>query len=73
LHVRHKRPDLGMDRDPRQFVIIQAGAPQAPILERESERLDKVQARSGIRAQPYDIARVRRDFRLIKNDMKQGG
>lgn len=49
----------------RQFVVIQSGTPQPAIIQGETERPYEVQARSGVGAQAYNIAGIRRDFRLI--------
>ena len=54
----------------RQFgklVIIQARAFHFGRIQRETKRLDQVQIGTGIGAQADDIARIRRDFRLVQN------
>ena len=48
-----------------EFVIVQPGAFHFARIERETERFDQVQIRTGIGAQPDDVARIGRDFRLV--------
>jgi hypothetical protein len=57
-------PDIG------PVTIIQPGPPEAPIIERKSERLDQVQARRRIAAQAHDIAGIGRDFGLVQHDFE---
>ncbi len=54
----------------RPLAVIEAGSPQARLVEFKAERVNEVQIGTGVRAQAYDIARVRGNFRLIQNDMK---
>ena len=57
-----------MFRDIRQIVIVETGPPAGLGVERESKRLDKMQVGAGIRAQPDDVAGVRRYLRREEND-----
>jgi hypothetical protein len=52
------------------FVIIETGAPQATIIEFESQRMNQVQLTAGIRTQADHVARVRRYLWLMEHDMK---
>ena len=54
----------------RKFMIIQPGAHELPVLQREAERLDQMQLATGVGAQADDIAGIWRDFRLIENHME---
>ncbi len=55
----------------RQFVVIKAGALHFARIERKTQRLDQMQIGAGVGAEADDIARVRREFRLVqKNNSK---
>lgn len=56
-----------------KFMIVQSGSYQLFIVQRESERLYKMQPGTRIGAETDDIAGVGRDFRLIENDVKHAG
>ena len=56
--------------DPRQLVVIEAGALHPGRIELESERVNQMQGRTHIGAQPNDITGVRRYFRLIEDQME---
>lgn len=58
---------VGMDGNAGKLVIIQSGAQQLLIFQRETQWFYEVQLRPRVGAQPYDIAGVRRDFRLVQN------
>lgn len=60
-------PPVGMDGYAGKLVIIQPGAQQLLILQRETEWFYEVQLRPRVGAQPYDIAGVRRNFRLVQD------
>ena len=53
--------------------VIRAGPPEPAVAEDESQRPDQVEARSGGRAGPGDIARVLRNLRRDKDDVEKGG
>src|SRR5450759_1675974 len=59
-----------MHAQARKLVIIQPGAKQLFILQREAERFDQMQLATGIGAQADDIAGVRRNLRLVQNHAK---
>ena len=52
------------------FPVIQPGTTQTFIAELETQRMDKVQSAACIGTQAYDIAGIRRDLRLIQNNME---
>jgi hypothetical protein len=60
-------PQAGMDGYAGKLVIIQPGAQQLLIFQRETKRFYEVQLRPRIGAQPYDIPGVRRNFRLVQD------
>lgn len=73
----------GVDADPREaarqigvalqrgiFVIIQAGAAQAFIVQLVTQRLDQVQVAAGIGAEPDNVAGIGRYFRLEQDHVK---
>jgi MSHA biogenesis protein MshE len=51
-------------------MVIQSGANQLFVLQRETERFDQMQMTAGIGAQPDDIAGIRRNLGLIQNHVK---
>lgn len=61
-----------MHLDLGPFVIVQAGPPEARLIQFESEWPHQVQYAAGVRGQPYHISRVGRYFRLVKYDVKHG-
>src|SRR6185369_11280734 len=61
-----------IDGDRGEFVIVQSGAYQLLVIQRKSQRLYKMQHGAGIGAEPDDVAGVRRNFRLIQNDVEHG-
>jgi hypothetical protein len=58
---------------PGHFRVVQSGSFDAGIIKLEPQWPYKVQFSTGIRAQPYDVASVGWDFRLVKNDMQHMG
>lgn len=52
------------------FTVIQACALHAFIVQRETKRLNKMQAAPGIRTKAYDISRIGRNFRFEQNQVK---
>ena len=54
------------------FVVVEAGTPQARLVQLESQRTDEVQNAAGVGAKPYNVAGVRGDFRLIEDDVEHG-
>src|SRR5579863_2850484 len=59
-------PDFG------EIVVVEAGAPQALVVQSESQRLDQVQRRAAVCAQANGVARIRGNLRLEQHDMKHG-
>ena len=59
-----------MDLHGGVLVVVEAGAAQARVVEREAQRLDQVQPRAGVRAQADDVAGVGRDFGLVEDDVE---
>jgi len=54
----------------RPFVVVEAGAAQARLVEPKPEWPDQVQRTAGIGAEPYNVAGVRGDFRLIEDNVE---
>jgi hypothetical protein len=54
-----------------KLVVIEPGAAQSFVVHLKPERLDDMKRRSGVGAQANNIPRIRRDFRLAKNNMKR--
>jgi hypothetical protein len=52
------------------LVIIESGPAQALVVEFEAQRLDQMQGAAAIGAQPDDVAGIRRNFWLKKDDVK---
>ncbi len=52
------------------LAIIQAGAPQSPIVELEAQGMDQVQCAAHIGAKAYDITRIWGNLRLEQHQMK---
>ena len=59
------RPAMPLDLLP----VIHARAFELRVVQLEAERLNEVQRRPRSRAEPRDVARVRRDFRFDENDV----
>ena len=55
-----------------KFPVVEAGPPQALVIDVEGEGVDQVELRAGIGAQANDVARVGRNFGLVEHDMKHG-
>jgi hypothetical protein len=67
LHLGLEIVERSVLHDAHPLVIIEPGAAHVFILERKSERMDKVQIGAGIGAQAYNIAGVLGDLRLIQD------
>lgn len=65
------RPTV-IDRDGREFVIIESGAEQLLILQRKTQGFDQMQPGARIGAEADDVAGVGRNFRLIEDDVEHG-
>ena len=59
-----------MGRETREFMVIQPRAAQLTVVQFETQRPDNVQIGAGIGAQADNVAGVRWDFRLVKNQFK---
>ena len=53
-----------------KFVVIEPRPPHRPRIEPEAQRLDQVQSRAGVRAQPDDVAGVGRNLGLEQDDVE---
>jgi hypothetical protein len=58
-----------MNFDVREIVIVEAGPPQALVIQAKSQRLDQMQSGAGVRAQANDVAGITRNLRLEQHDM----
>ncbi len=54
----------------RVLVVIQAGAAQLLVVKFKTQGADQMQLCAGIGAQTDDVAGVRRDLGLVKNDIE---
>ena len=54
----------------RELGIVHARTAKAGLAEFEAERFDEVQPRSGIGAQPNDVAGIGRNFRMYQDDLE---
>ena len=50
--------------------VIKPSPAQMPVVDGKAQRLDEVQPRARSRAQAGDVAGVRRNFRVIKNNVQ---
>lgn len=57
--------------NPGKLVIVQTSTPQLRMIEPKPKRLDQVECGPRVRAQTDDIARIRRDLRLVEDDCGQ--
>ena len=62
--------EVGVSLERRILVIIKPGAAQPLVIQFEAQRLDQMQAATGIGAEPDNVAGIRRNFRLKKDYMK---
>ncbi len=60
-----------MNADIGPVPVVETGAAQLRVVQRESQRFDQVQARAGIDAQSHDVARIRWNFGLIQQHVDQ--
>jgi hypothetical protein len=54
-------------------VVVEAGALELAVAEREPERLDQVQLGAGVRREPDHVARVGRDLGMDEHDREHRG
>ena len=52
------------------FVVVEAGPAQALVIHLEAQRLDQMQVAATVGAQPDNVAGIRRNFWLKKDDVK---
>ena len=62
--------EVVVNRDLGMFAVVQAGPPEPRIIEFEPERANKMQAVTGIHAQPHEVAGIRRDLGPVKDNME---
>lgn len=67
--IRALRPCL-MDDDGGEFVIIQPGTTELPIVELETQRLHQMQVNAGVGTETDDVAGIRRNLWLIEDDVE---
>jgi len=58
-----------MHHDIGELVVIETGSPQVPVVHSKAQWLDEMQHRSGVGAQPDDVACVRGDLGLNEDNM----
>ena len=51
--------------------VVQPRPPEMPIINTETQRMDQMKRNLRRPAEPGDIARIGRDLRLIKHDVKR--
>lgn len=52
------------------FVVVESGATQALVVHLEAQRFDQMQVAAAVGAQPDNVAGIRRNFWLKKDDVK---
>jgi len=52
--------------------VVKTGSFQVLVIHLETQRMNQVERKLGGAAKPRDIARIGRDLRLMKHDMKEG-
>jgi hypothetical protein len=60
-----------MPENPRKLVVIEAGPLERTIFPAKAERFYEMQIGTRIGTEPYDVARIRWNFRLEQNDSNQ--
>ena len=65
--------EAGVTLQGRVFVVIQASAAQALVVELETQRLDQVQVAAAVGAEPDNVAGIGRNFRLKKDYVEHAG
>ena len=61
---------IGMALERRVLVVIEPGAAQALVVQLKTDRLDQMQVAAAVGAQPDNVAGIRRNFWLKKDDVK---
>ncbi len=70
LHASSTVGPTFVDHDRGKFMIVQSCSQQLLILQCKAQGLHEMQPGARISAQPYDVAGVRRNLRLIQNDVE---
>jgi len=60
----------GLPAGVREFAVIQPGAAHRTLVEAEPQRLDEVQPRARVGAEPDDVAGVGRDLGFVQDDVQ---
>ena len=61
-----------VNRDRGEFMIVESCSQQLLILQRKSQRFHEMQPGSAIGAESYNVTGVRRNLRLIEDDVEHG-
>ena len=61
---------IGMALERRILVVIEPGAAQALVVELKADGLNQMQVAAAVGAQPDNVAGIRRNFWLKKDDVK---
>ena len=61
---------VGMTLECGVLVVVEPGAAQALVVQLKADRLDQVQVAAAVGAQPDNVAGIRRNFWLKKDDVK---
>ena len=61
---------VGMALERRVLVVIEPGPAQALVVQLKTDRLDQMQVAAAVGAQPDNVAGIRRNFWLKKDDVK---
>src|SRR4029078_5443007 len=72
LHACRTFGPTFVNRDCGKFVIVETCSQQLLILQRKAQRFDEMQPGSAIGAESYNVTGVRRNLRLIEDDVKHG-
>jgi hypothetical protein len=65
-----RRREVVMHVHGGQLVVIQSGASHGLAVQMEAERFDQVQLAAGVRGEPDQVTRVRRNLRLEQHDVE---
>src|SRR5690554_739 len=56
-----------------ELVVVQPRPPQPLVFPNKPQRFDQVKLKAGVGAEPDNVAGIRWDFGLVKDDMQHGG
>ena len=59
-----------MDACLSEVMVVETGAPELSVVEREAKRLDKVQPHAGIRRKTNNVARIRGNLGCEQDDVE---